>query len=229
MSNINDLELDLYRVGADLALTNSKDLFASAELILGNNIGHATSLLILSSEEAAKAIVLFAESNNMRIDPDGVKPYLSKHKIKHELLLLLIFTSEWLSIKEDDAIKAFASMKDTNVEEFMGLFVDGANTVSDAGSVQYKNARDWLRTANNVKNSGLYVDFIDGSWVTPKKISKEFYNRSKTVVENLIKIGRLASIIDKRYSNIEELVFIRENFKKFTNAIDIWADSKSEN
>ncbi len=223
MSNVNKLELDLYRVGATLALKNSKDLFASAELVIGNNIGHATSLLILSCEEAAKSIVLFAAANNMMIDPGGVKPYLYNHKVKHQLLLVLIFVSEWLINHDENGHEVYSYMQKKDVNKFIESISSAADMINDSASKEYINTRKWLVTANTFKNSGLYVNFDDGEWCTPNDIGNDYYQTSHEIVSNLINKGRLASIFDKRYRDIEPLVSIRENFKGFTDAIDSYA------
>lgn len=168
--------------GAILATANAIQLYKSARTIGDDqSFGVATSLMILSSEEAIKALSYgFAAISNEEIDLNDLERELRAHSSKHALggfygslvtvLPELIKKSD--ELERNDDVPDF--LKRLRMKTFAKSMMDKSfNT----------NFESWLKAANSYKNAGLYVNYVDDKWVSPKDITKAEYATHKETCE----------------------------------------------
>lgn len=205
MSRCSELEkLKCYELekGSNYALENSSNLVESAEELA--KIGHygiSNSLLILGIEEAIKSYVLYLYSVYGIKDKKLLCDVFSKHKTKHDVLGFIEFMSELMKIFMD------------TIDEYRQIENEGALKTEQCGSECLKmitsklqaltvepssNITDiisWYKTANNKKNQGFYVDYINQNWITPSNIKKEDCSvgviKAKELINQLTEVKKI--------------------------------------
>jgi len=202
--------------GALLSVDNARSLFDSAKCVADTKCyGAAISLLILSSEEAVKAMVSYAFGIGFQFDPDGMKKYFQSHKFRHETVVSAATIMSYSMSHSDMALSE---------EKFRDGFINICkNIINDHDgkgfSSEVVELRKWWKGANNLKNKGLYVDVVNGDWITPKDLSKDDYLIALRYVEPVINLARLAKILHMRGvpKEIEELLSF--DFDKIFNSL----------
>jgi AbiV family abortive infection protein len=199
-----------YFEGYKLSIANAKKHFECAELIVkdGISFGIATSHLVLSSEEAVKAAMLFFLDYDPEIKIEDFDKYFSDHKHKHKTISALEFglsfkknmidtlvnpAKERFKRKGDYLTKEeIQESGDEGVDNLIKWFDNILNETS-----QVKTNEEWWKQANSKKNAGFYVELNrgNGKWKSPDAIAKEEYLKTKAIVENLMKdLTRLEEI-----------------------------------
>ncbi len=197
----NTEQIKKQREGIKLSVNNSDNLFQSAELLSNNGFnGLAISLLILSAEESVKSFALSLElmlgskSEVKNIIGDSksrhVDSYLFIHEDKHKLAKAIIkdlrsISSPWFNLlgvafpkykKHFD----FFSLSSRQCNEIEQLLID-------------------FDGFNNMKNRGLYVDYLKGIWKTPLDLNIVDYK------SNQKKIALIRGIFSPRIKYFLEL------------------------
>lgn len=171
---------------------NADSLFNDAKtLVNSGSYGHATSLLIHSSEEYMKAFIIFLDGNGFqfRNRVPGLSNIFVNHKLRYGLALILTL----LAILIDDFKVLIPHIKKTNNLTF-DLKRDKEQLQNEMFS--YMNTRiqtaiqevQWFSEAEFLRQNGLYVDYVN-EIRTPLRITKMDFD------ETLIRIHRLRSFI----------------------------------
>jgi len=181
----------------DQIFKNGIELNKSAKIIANSkNYGLATSLLILSSEEVIKAILVLLHSNDCMVyELKESKEFFKFHKIRHKIAQLIEVNETILEIKKDWAksSKTFFIIK-----SILQL------TTKKHPILESNKRVNKLTSFNDLKNIGLYVDFRNDI-VTPEMITKNEYNEVDEIVFRIINFY-------KKYKEVfESDIFSKEN------------------
>ncbi|RED97877.1 AbiV family abortive infection protein [Marinoscillum furvescens DSM 4134] len=141
-------------------------------------------MLVLSIEEAVKCLVLIAKFFEIEVPESAVKVFYD-HKYKHgqgKEIQPLLSTIQWIS----DNINALKS-KSKNLVIELGILFLLPNILDRIFKVN-DTQRDWWLSANDLKNNGLYVSFVDDAWKTPKAIDSSTFNSTLEIARSFVEI-----------------------------------------
>jgi len=203
---MNKANLNFYLDGYKLAINNSECLFKVASNAATENIfGVACSLNVLSAEEAIKAVCLMIKHYNPKLfkNPKDFRLIFKDHKTKHDGLI------EFLKIEIENInkslkfyLKILEEEKEVNDKipiEFMSSLNQHGKDVHNHGKkvlelskyiIDVKDAVEWLKNANTLKNDGLYVDQDNFHWKTPQSFNQEDYLKGMKNTEAIVKYAR---------------------------------------
>lgn len=183
--NINYLE------GAKLAMQNAAALQDTAQNSAKNgNYGIASSLGILSAEEAIKAFFCLRKHYINLSDPvDEFDDIFKNHKVKHKHIVEML---KWMRIAMDNSKYFLDTMKD-NFDAFLEhhnvtvtgderkglqLLVLQMNAIANKPlNDSEKQVSEWWAIANQAKNQRLYVGLSDAGWQDPSLTDENFWNK----------------------------------------------------
>ena len=156
----------MYLNGIDYSIyKNARQLRKDALLIAENNksFASATSLLILSSEEVIKSILVLLHSQGYKtyLIKDS-KKFFSDHRVRHRLAQLMELSIGILESIEKKASNEPLTLLKTKSEFWNGL-VNGILEIAMASKPFLDSATiaEKLMKFNDKKKQGLYVDFRD--------------------------------------------------------------------
>jgi len=163
--------------GAKLCYENAKvHQITSERAAAVEHYGVANSHLILGVEECVKSLILMAGYFNLAL-PGPIEPYFSDHAKRHKEARQIQPFLEKL-VKFSEVLKSIFSRKS---QSKFGLSFDViltwalATVLDKVFPTTPRNFDAFWKKANHNKNKGLYVDFVDGKWVTPSVITKIEY------------------------------------------------------
>ena len=182
----------------------------------------ATSLLVLSTEESVKSILVLLHSENFNIYKiKDAKKFFSDHVIRHQMAM---FIEIGLGIFE--SWNLYDQQKPTNLLKtnirWLDSLVNNAIDILNA-SEPFLNTKpniDYLQEFNNVKNKGFYVDYSD-SLVDPNiEVTITDYNIALKIANRIFKFNKWLRIlfheklenhmkkdeIEKHKQNIREII-----------------------
>lgn len=177
---------------------NAQKLYKDAILIAETNKSYSTSasLLILSSEEVVKAVLVLLHSNEYKVyEIEGAKKFFVDHKIRHQIAQLI---ESGLGLFESMMIWGEERKKKV-IETKYKLFNDAVHLLKDfykASQPMFKTADrvEKLQEFNNLKNKGLYVDYRD-ELLDPKVIiTEEAYKEINLIVKRTFKFYKILKI-----------------------------------
>lgn len=221
-------ELDYYE-GFKLCIENALNHIEVAELSKSISFGIAHAHIVLASEEALKATMLFSIHYDMDMLEEftDFDKYFSDHKHKHEnirnLELTMLFMEKMLSIRLkpflDSKIKP-VSLKEAkrkikvgtdNQIQWLKDLVDKTKP-----EVQLKTNDDWWRQAEDHKKKGFYVDILkkQKAWSGPHNCNEEKYNIGKKVAESFISKAKDIEIFFQDEDAKEIYLEMKESKKK---------------
>ena len=147
----------------------------------------ATSLLILSSEELIKAILVLLHSEGYKVyQLEDASKFFKDHKIRHQIWQLIETGYGFFEAKE-----AWNTSK-LNFESNKTVFGSVLSGVY-AGYKAYKPLSksmkrvEKLQGFNDLKNKGLYVDFWDEIYIPKIVVTEKDYLGVTEIVERLFK------------------------------------------
>lgn len=170
-------------------LDNAQEHLSSAKLLAEKKkYGHAVTLIVLSTEEMVKAVILYFDSYEMGIRKvKGAKRFFSEHKIRHFFALMFqIMTSAIRPL-----LAVFNKLKEElhNPEVEIELTGEIENAIFEKDQEKIKKAysylndvMDWWEEADKHKQKGLYVDYKNGL-ITPREFVKGDYDKALFVAE----------------------------------------------
>ncbi|WP_416445703.1 AbiV family abortive infection protein [Leeuwenhoekiella sp. A16] len=172
---------------------NAKKLKADSLLIAEKNKSYstATSLLILSSEEAIKAILVRLHSEGFKVyQIKGAKKFFSDHRVRHEVAQLIVMgsglmeaSSIWYERKEKPLIKnAF-------INGFLNLLATSVPVLNTFSRIYN------LEEFNDLKNQGFYVDYKNELLIPSEKIQESNFNTAKGIAVRLFKFYKLLTLL----------------------------------
>lgn len=212
---------------------NAKQLkFDSAILAHANkSYSSASSLLILSSEEIIKAILVLLHANGYRVYLlKDAKGFFKNHEIRHSLQMLIetgMSLFETIDKWENRKIKKqIPNTKKKWLNNTLQFLSDAAFVLSNVSTAM--NRIEGIKKLNDLKNAGFYVDYKNEILIPKKIVVKENYDSILETSNRLIIFYKQLRIlfhpsITKHLSNdkIEEIkhglhVFINDTLKDFS-------------
>jgi len=144
---------------------NADSLYNSAISLANNSAwGHATSLLIHSTEESMKAFILFLDGNGFqfRKSVDGISNLFVNHKLRYGLAMLLsilhIFSEDLKQLVPKIAnLTKLTFDFDKDKEQLGDVFLKYIQTRIKTVILEVS----WFSKAEFLRQDGFYVDYID--------------------------------------------------------------------
>ena len=202
--------------GAKLSAQNGINLFKSAEAIASiGQYGHASALMVLSSEEIAKALSL--STSVLGEGPLGkTKKVFRDHAYKHNagaFYLLLTYVADKAPIHLKDIEQdSNISIKNHPKELMKRMKQEIAKVIDDSRGII-----DWQKKADMYKKNGFYVDYYKGKWKTPDDILEEDFNSLRIRAIRLIQIMDILiadNSLESYKKTKSELEAISKGYKK---------------
>lgn len=158
----------------------------------------ATSLLVLSTEECVKSILVLLHSEKYKIYLlKDAKKFFSDHVIRHQIAMFVIMGLEFQIIFNNgfnlDPAKVL-NLKSKNFEDLLSITEDvlmKLKPLFDATNPDIK----YLQEFNEIKNNGFYVDYIDGLIVPKEKITFEDYSKTLKINNKIFKFSKQLRIL----------------------------------
>ena len=177
------------------ALKLKKDALLIAEI--NKSFPSATSLLILSSEEVIKSILVLLHSQGYKtyLIKDS-KKFFSDHRVRHQLAQLMELSTGILESIEQKKSNEPVTLLKTKSEFWNGL-VNGILEIALASKPLLDSAQrvKKLMEFNDTKNQGLYVDFRDKLLIPKIEISESDFIETRLIVNRIFNIYKGLKII----------------------------------
>jgi AbiV family abortive infection protein len=217
---------------------NADRLFKDAKILGENNsYGPATSLLIHSTEETMKGIILFMDGHGFkfRSKVNGINNLFLNHKLRYGLAMLLSL----LHIFIED-LKIFV-LKMQNEPDYFNVKEPDINAISrmiqhyvESRIILVLSEINWFSKAEFLRQDGFYVDFID-EIKTPLQITKNDYEDVLLRIEGLRDIVNdfvqcFESKDEKFFQIVEKLkdmLIDKKMYDEFSNLIELFRDKKN--
>jgi AbiV family abortive infection protein len=188
------------------ALNLKKDAILLAEQ--RKSYSAATSLLVLSTEEAVKStlVLLHSEGYNIYKVKDSRK-FFSDHVLRHQIAMLiemgLSFYESWYKFDQRKPTKLVRTKK-----TWFNNLVNGAIDVIKAADPIINSERNinYLQEFNTIKNKGFYVDYRDGLIDPNIEITLKDYTKALNIASRIFKFNKLLKILfhDKLENHMEK-------------------------
>lgn len=192
-------ELDYYK-GFKLCLENALNHLAVADLSKSISYGIAHAHVVLASEEAIKAMLLFSVQYdpNMIGEIKNFNEYFSSHKFKHKtiqdmehvaLLLERIMTiqmSPFVGVKPGIPLKEVIEKIKEGKTKMLEWFADLVD--DNKPEVKLETHDAWWKQAETFKKEGFYIDILhrQKDWSGPYKCTEKKYYKGRKVVDSFI-------------------------------------------
>ena len=216
---------------------NADSLFHDAKLLASNSsYGHATSLLIHSTEESMKAFILYLDGKGFqfRKKVNGINNLFVNHKLRYGLAMLLsvlyIFSADLKylvqKIKSESKLTFDFNKDKKQAGKILLPFVQNRiKTVIQEVS--------WFSKAEFIRQEGLYVDSVD-EIKTPLHVSKSDF---ENVLLRIIGMRSFISDYIQSFESTDKIIFqeidklkqqfINENwYEKIGKVIEMFKDRK---
>jgi AbiV family abortive infection protein len=181
----------------------------------------ASSLLILSTEECVKSILVLLHSEKYKIyQLKDARKFFSDHIIRHQIAMFVI-----MALKFQDAFKEglnlspskLLNLKSNNFDDFLNLTEDILMQLEPL--LEAKPDIDYLQDFNEIKNKGFYVDYRD-QLVNPKtEVTIEDYSKVLKINTKVFKFNKLLRILFhekvENHMKKEKIVEAKKFIKEF--------------
>jgi AbiV family abortive infection protein len=183
----------------DVIFNNAKQLRKDAILIASTNKSYssATSLLILSSEEIIKAILVLLHSEGYKVYKiNDARKFFFDHKIRHQLAQLIEMTAGFIEsldkYKNQEPTKLI-NTKSEGWNSFLNGIFDLAKVIAPI-TKSTERIKD-LENFNDNKNNGLYVGYKDKLIVPQDKVTETDYRKTKEIVDRIFRVYKIVRIL----------------------------------
>lgn len=204
---------------------NAQKLKKDAVLLAKENKSYctATSLLVLSSEEVIKAILVILHSEGLSVyRVKAPKKFFTDHKIRHELAKMIELGSSLFEsakkYEENEPSTLFRLKNDT-----WNIFLNGLVDIINASKPlldSYNNFEE-LNQFDAYKQKGFYVDFVDELIVPSKQIDESKFIKTNNITDRLFKFYKGLRIIYnprfKNHFNENEIIELQNQLKVLIN------------
>ena len=216
---------------------NADNLYNDAKILAYNkSYGHATSLLIHSTEESMKAFILFLDGNGFqfRNRVDGISNLFVNHKLRYGLAMFLsilhIFSEDLKQLVPKIANSTKLTFDFDKDKELLGdVFLKYIQTRIKTVILEVS----WFSKAEFLRQDGFYVDYID-EIKTPLQIKETDFKAVHLRIDGLRSF--LHDYIKSFDTNDERVLqgiknlkeqFISENwYEKIGKVIELFKDKK---
>ena len=178
---------------------NAQKLRRDALIIAEKNMSFSTanSLLILSSEEVIKAILVLLHSEGFDVYKiKDAKKFFSDHKIRHELAKLVEAVNGIIESGMEYEKNEKSNIKKVQNEElnnFLNFIVDVKNAMQPF--LKTGTRMKLLEEFNDNKNKGLYTDFRNELLIPSQVINESLFESCKETVERILKTYKVLRIM----------------------------------
>ena len=156
------------------------------------------SHLVLASEEAVKGCVLWVRITGIELPEDSHRVF-DAHWYKHEV-------GDGLSLVVVKAIRGVARAFDDNRMKALGASEDQVRIKreSDLAMKRMTGARikQWWLEANELRNSGFYVDHKNGKWGRSERVQRKRFEDAFALVGALLAFLQV-QVMMNRFSSKE--------------------------
>lgn len=211
---------------------NARQLRKDALLIVEKNKSYssANSLLILSSEEVIKAILVLLHSEGYKVyQISDAKKFFYNHEIRHQLAQLIEMTAGFIESVQKYENRAPVKLFKIKNTFWDTLINDGLEVLRASAPLleSSKRTKD-LENFNDNKNNGLYVGYKDKLIIPKEEITEIDYRKTKEIVERIFRVYKILRILyhpsihnRKNQEEIEETkmkmkIFIDEGMEGFS-------------
>lgn len=157
----------------------------------------STSLLILSTEELIKSIIIRLHSEGYAIYKlNESSKFFRDHKIRHQLARIIEFGSGLLESALKYEEQEPSKIMKTQIS-WLDKFINGAIDIANAAKPFLASTErvKYLEGFNDMKNNGFYVDFRNVVQLPIEMIVQKDYNRVEDLNDRLFKFAKLLRII----------------------------------
>lgn len=204
---------------------NARQLRKDALLIAKSNKSYAsaTSLLILSSEEVIKSVLVLLHSQGYKtyLIKDS-KKFFSDHRVRHQLAQLIELSIGILESLEKKASNEPVTLLKTKSEFWNGL-LNGILEIALASKPFLDSAQrvKKLMEFNYKKNQGLYVDFRDKLLIPQIEISESDFIETRLIVNRIFNVYKGLKIIfhpkvQNHFKN-DDIEFLKNQLRVFVD------------
>lgn len=179
-----------------LIFFNGKSLYKDANLLATANKSYAsaTSLLVLSTEEYIKSILILLETNGYDVFKNSKsRKFFKDHKIRHNIAQIIELISFFFDTGSE--ITAKYKKRKTNNSKFSWIIETIIILLRSFDNIKLNEDRIlFLSEFNNLKNNGLYVGFKDQISIPSKVINESKYIKTKEInerISNFYKVLRM--------------------------------------
>jgi len=162
-----------------------------------NSYSSATSLLVLSTEEAIKSILVFLHAENCNIYKiKDAKKFFSDHVMRHHIAMLI---EVGLGIYE--SYELYYNRKPTTLLKtkynWLNTFLNGALDIVNSIDPFIKTEEnvEYLQQFNLIKNKGFYVDYQNGLIDPQTEVTIEDYKKALIILDRIMKFSKLIRIL----------------------------------
>ena len=230
MSNIINISAEKSKKFNILIFYNAKRLRKDAILVAKENKSYssATSLLILSSEEAIKALLVLLHSEGFHVYKiEGAKKFFSDHKIRHNISKFIEaisgFVEVFNKVEDREATKLFNKNQDfwNGLRNGLARIIEVTKPIIATGLRINK-----LEEFNVNKNKGFYVDYKERLLIPTNEIGVKKYTETIEIIDRIFKTYKVISLLFnpqlKKHINDKELAILKEQLRNLVNSnIDI--------
>ncbi|MEL0457344.1 AbiV family abortive infection protein [Flavobacteriaceae bacterium SZ-1-7] len=178
---------------------NALQLKSDAMLLAKNKASYssATSLLVLSTEEVIKSILVCLHSENYNVYKlKEAGKFFKDHKIRHQIIQLIEMGSGLFesAMKYHDRIPA--KFLKTKLSWFDDLINGAIDIISSAKPfLEATNRIERLEGFNEMKNNGFYVNYRDGLILPQETITKEIYEETLLIADRVFRFSKMVRIL----------------------------------
>lgn len=180
-------------IGIDCVIyKNARQLRNDALIIaeVNKSYSSASSLLILSSEEVIKAILVLLHSQGYKtyLIKDS-KKFFSDHRVRHQLAQFVeLAIGIFETIEKKLTNKPITLLKTKS--QFWNNLINGILEIAIASKPFLESAERFkkLENFNNKKNQGFYVDFRDNLLVPQEQITIKEFTDVKLIVNRIFNV-----------------------------------------
>lgn len=210
-----DIDYSIYKNARQLR----KDALLIAEI--NKSFPSATSLLILSSEEVIKSILVLLHSQGYKtyLIKDS-KKFFSDHRVRHQLAQLMELSIGILESIEKKASNEPVTLLKTKSEFWNGL-VNGILEIALASKPFLDSALrvKKLMEFNDKKNQGLYLDYRDKLLIPEIEISESDFIETRLIVNRIFNVYKGLKIIfhhkvQNHFKN-DDIEFLKNQLRVF--------------
>lgn len=180
---------------------NAKQLKKDALLIAANNKSYssATSLLVLSSEEVIKAILVLLHSQEYKVyQIKDARKFFTDHKVRHEVATILEFLNGIAAgLMTIDQKKEVLEVASSNNDSFLTNLKNSLNSVKDFLE-PISNSLERIKAVQGfdaLKNKGLYVDYKDQLIIPQTAIKQYTFRKTKDSVDQIFKHYKIIKLL----------------------------------
>lgn len=208
-----------------IIFSNARKLYRDAEILnrAGGSYSSANSLLILSSEEAIKAILVVLHSEGYRTyGMENAKKFFTDHKTRHQLAKFIELSSgifeSFVQYTEQEPVTLIRTPS-----KGWNDFLNGVLSILNAaGPVLQSTQRiKLLEEFNTDKNKGFYVDYFNGPIIPEIEINKARHDATKDIVSRIFRVYKGCKIlfhpsVSRRYDPAQ-VALLKEQLKELVN------------